>query len=71
MTQPVLKPNDLVRVRRCKGVARIVKYVRKYGVYLLDRPMAVEFIDNETGFVVYVKYSTFLKKDLRKIERRL
>jgi len=71
MEKTTLKPHDIVRVRRCKGIARIEKYIEKYGVYLLDRQMAVEFHgkDNEdNGVVTYVRYWTFRKQDLRKVE---
>jgi len=68
MTNQKLSKGDIVRVRRCEGIARIEKYIRKYGVYLLDRQMAVRFDgDGETSVPTYVSYWTFQAKDLRKV----
>jgi len=63
-----LTKGDIVRVRRCEGLAVIEKHIRKYGVYLLDRPMAVCFEgDGDASFNTYVEYWTFQAKDLRKV----
>jgi len=50
---------DRVKVKRCHGVARVVKFLRKYGVYLLDRQMSVCFPGDDTSVTHYVSYWTF------------
>jgi len=68
MTKQKLAKGDIVRVRRCEGLAKIEKHIRKYGVYLLDRPMAVCYEgDGGASFNTYVKYWTFKSSDLRKV----
>jgi len=66
MPKIALKPNDPVRVRGCSGIARVEKFIRSHGVYLLDRPMSRRYADR-TGNFTHVSYWTFEPKDLEKI----
>ena len=61
-----LKLHDLVKVRGCRGTARIESYSRKYGVYFLDRQM-LRLHSNGDGETVGFSYWSFEPKDLTKV----
>lgn len=63
-----IKAGDLIRVRR-GGIARVKKYIRKYGVFLLDRPVTVRYPgDGDQSFDYFSTFHTFVPEDLTKIE---
>lgn len=59
---------DPVRANRCKGIARVEKYIRSYGVYLLSRQMSVRFPGGDQGVDTFVPFWTFAPGELVKVE---
>jgi len=64
----ILKEGTPVHVRRCAGLARVVKYFRIYKVYLLDQPMTVVYPGGPEGVPYYSAYWTFPGDDLTPVE---
>jgi len=60
------QPGDRVRVQRCDGVAVVDRYIKKYGVYLLDRPISARFKDTD-GHTVLVPWWTWPEEELEKV----
>lgn len=63
-----VKKGDRVRVERCQGTARVVKFCQKYGVYLLDRKMSVRFFGADPSVTFYVGFWTFAPEALTVVE---
>jgi len=64
----MLKKGDRVRVRGGEGVAVIVKFIRSFGVYLLDRRMTIRYPGGPAAVDWLVSYWTFSEDRLEKVE---